>query len=57
MDGPIERPYMGLIDVMMCPRRGWCGWRFNHNGFEAEWGCHGIVAWLTQANTSVGLAI
>ena len=47
MDGPMERPHMGLIDVMMCPRRGWCGWCFNYDGFGAKWGCHGIAAWLT----------
>ena len=34
-------------------RRGWCGWRFNHNGW-VKWGCHDIATWLTQANTSVG---
>ena len=31
MDGPMERPHMGLIDEM-CPHRGWCGWGFNHGG-------------------------
>ena len=31
----------------------WCGWRFNHDGW-VKWGCHDIVTWLTQANTSVG---
>ena len=31
---------MGLIDVMMCPRRGWCGWHFNHDRFGTKWGCH-----------------
>ena len=34
-------------------RRGWCGWRFNHDGW-VKWGCHDIATWLTQANTSVG---
>ena len=34
-------------------RRGWCGWRFNHDSW-IKWGCHDIVTWLTQANTSVG---
>ena len=24
-DGPMERSHTGLIDVMICPRRGWCG--------------------------------
>ena len=33
MDGPMKRPHMGLIVVVMCPHRGWCGWRFNHDGF------------------------
>ena len=58
MDGPMERPHMGLIYIyiyVMCPRHGWCGWCFNHdNGFRTEWGCHGVVVWLTQPNTSVG---
>ena len=35
------------------PRRGWCEWRFNHDGW-VKWGCHDIATWLTQANTSVG---
>ena len=34
-------------------RRGWCGWRFNYDGW-VKWGCHDIATWLTQANTSVG---
>ena len=52
MDGLMEKPHMGLIDVMMCPHCGWCGWSFNHDGFGAEWGCHSVAAWLTQANTN-----
>ena len=39
MNGPMERPYMGLIDIMMCPRCGWCGCHFNHDGF---WGVVGM---------------
>ena len=38
---------------ILYPRRGWCGWRFNHDGW-VKWGCHDIATWLTQANTSVG---
>ena len=41
---------MGLI---LYPHRGWCGWRFNHDGW-IKWECHDIATWLTQANTSVG---
>ena len=37
---------------ILYPRRGWCGWRFNHDGW-VKWGCHDIATWLTQANTSV----
>ena len=33
MDEPMERPHTGLIDILRCPRRGLCGWRFNHEGF------------------------
>ena len=36
MDGPIERLHMGLIDVMMCPYRGWCG---EHNGDDTVLPC------------------
>ena len=25
MDRPRERPHMGLIYIVMCPRHGWCG--------------------------------
>ena len=28
-----EKPHMGLIYVVMCSHRGWCGWHFNHDGF------------------------
>ena len=38
---------------ILYPRRGWCGWRFNHDGW-VKWGCHDIATWLTQANTNVG---
>ena len=38
---------------ILYPRRGWCGWRFNHDG-RVKWGCHDIATRLTQANTSVG---
>ena len=48
MDGPRERLYMGLIYIVMCFRRGWCGWRFNHDGLGAEWGCHGVIAGLPR---------
>ena len=33
MDGPMESPHTCLTDILRCPRRGWCGWRFNNNGF------------------------
>ena len=31
MDGPMDKPIVGLIYVI-CPRRGCCGWSFNHDG-------------------------
>ena len=37
MNGPRERSHMGLIYVVMWPRHGWCGWRFNHDRFGTEW--------------------
>ena len=39
MDRSRERPHMGLIYIVMCSRRGWCGWHFNHDRFGAKWGC------------------
>ena len=36
---------------ILYPRRGWCGWRFNHDGW-IKWRCHDIATWLTQTNTS-----
>ena len=48
MDGPRERPYIGLIYIVMCPRHGWCDWRFNHDEFGTKWGCHSVIVWLTQ---------
>ena len=39
MDGPMEMPHMDLIGIMSCLRRGWCGWRFNHDEF---WGVMGM---------------
>ena len=57
MDGHRERSHMGLIYVVMCHRRRWCDWCFNHGEFGAEWECHGITPWLTQTNTSIELSI
>ena len=46
--------FRGCIEGwILYPRRGWCGWRFNHEGW-VNWGCHDIATWLTQVNTSVG---
>ena len=52
MDEDMERSHVDLINVMMCPHCGWYGWHSNHDGFEVRWGCHGVAAWLTQANSS-----
>ena len=42
-----------IVGLLWYPRRGWCDWRFNYDGW-VKWGCHGITTWLTQANTSAG---
>ena len=42
-----------IVGLLRYPRRGWCDWRFNHDGW-VKWGCHDIVTWLIQANTSAG---
>ena len=42
-----------IVGLLWYPRRRWCGWRFNHDGW-VKWGCHNIATWLIQANTSVG---
>ena len=42
-----------IVSLLWYPRCGWCGWRFNHESW-VKWGCHDIVTWLTQANTSIG---
>ena len=42
-----------IVGLILYPRRGWCGWRFNHDGW-VKWRCHDIATWLTQANTSAG---
>ena len=42
-----------IVGLLWYPRRGWCGWRFNHDSW-VKWGCHDIATWLTQTNTSAG---
>ena len=56
MDRPMQRSHSGLDICMMALIVG---------GVDgvlatvvwAEWGCHGIATWLTQANTSIRLDI
>ena len=32
---------------ILYPRRGWCDWRFNHDGW-VKWGCHDIATCLPR---------
>ena len=41
-----------IVGLMLCPRRGWCGWHFNH-GKEGKVGISWCRRVATQANTSV----
>ena len=31
-----------IVGLLWYPRRGWCGWHFNHDGW-VKWGCHDIT--------------
>ena len=41
---------------ILFPRRGWCGWRFNHDGW-VKWGCHDIAMWLPRPTPVSGIKI
>ena len=57
MDRPMKRPHMGLIYVMMCPRCGWCGWHFNHDGFGVEWDATMLLRGLLRPTPVVEIDI
>ena len=43
-----------MFDICDVPSL-WVLWlEFQPRRLGAKWGCHSIIAWLTQANTSVG---
>ena len=57
MDGPKEMPHMGFIYVVMCPRRRWCGWRFNYGGFGRSEDATVLSRDLPMSTLGVGLSL
>ena len=40
-----------IVGILWSSDRNCCGWRLAQRG---GWLCHGVIAWLTQANTNIG---